>query len=366
MDKKMKASGMLKRWYQNLPLIPALMAVVIPCFVIAIAMSGLICVIIYDSLQNIFGWVNGGPVGNFPAFFIIGGFIFGFMSIAGTIFYSIKIKTPITELLKGMDNISHQNLDFLISYQSKDEIGRLCKGFETMREELSSSFAAQWKMMADRDAMMQAFAHDLRTPLTVMRGHAELLELEAKEGAASKIEILEMVSLFRTNISNMEKYLETMRQMRTLNNWPLQKSEVELVQYANGRQLDYNALAMESGKQVQVNGAMKGTFLLDTALLDRVLGNLVDNALRYAQSKVSVTFSWESIGKLVITVEDDGIGFSPYAIQHGFDLFYRDTSRSGMHAGLGLSIVKSLIEQHGGLVELSNAVNGGGRVTIKI
>lgn len=95
---------------------------------------------------------------------------------ATLLFYRNKLKKPLTELKAASEMISNNNLDFSIKYDSKDELGELCSSFETMRFTLANNFSEMWRQMEERKQLNAAFAHDLRTPLTVLKGYNEILQ----------------------------------------------------------------------------------------------------------------------------------------------------------------------------------------------
>ena len=95
---------------------------------------------------------------------------------ATLLFYRNKLKKPLTELKAASEMISNNNLNFSIKYDSKDELGELCSSFETMRFTLANNFSEMWRQMEERKQLNAAFAHDLRTPLTVLKGYNEILQ----------------------------------------------------------------------------------------------------------------------------------------------------------------------------------------------
>ena len=98
------------------------------------------------------------------------------ITIGAVIFYFGKLKKPIKLLINASENISDDNLDFVIDYSGKDELGQLCSSFEKMRLSLMDNNRTMWRMVEEKRKLNKAFSHELRTPLTVMRGNVELLE----------------------------------------------------------------------------------------------------------------------------------------------------------------------------------------------
>lgn len=86
------------------------------------------------------------------------------------------MKEPLIKLRVASENIANNDLDFRVDYHSKDELGQLCVSFEIMRSTLESNFSEMWRQMEERKQLNAAFAHDLRTPLTVLKGYDEMLQ----------------------------------------------------------------------------------------------------------------------------------------------------------------------------------------------
>ena len=95
---------------------------------------------------------------------------------ASLLFYRNKLKEPLIKLRVASENIANNDLDFRVDYHSKDELGQLCISFEIMRSTLESNFSEMWRLMEERKQLNAAFAHDLRTPLTVLKGYDEMLQ----------------------------------------------------------------------------------------------------------------------------------------------------------------------------------------------
>ena len=104
---------------------------------------------------------------------------------AALLFYRNKLKRPLAELLCASEKISHKDLNFTVSSNSNDELGQLCVSFETMRAALAHNFSEMWWQMEERKQLNAAFAHDLRTPLTVLKGYNEMLQVSGDEQTQS-------------------------------------------------------------------------------------------------------------------------------------------------------------------------------------
>ena len=99
----------------------------------------------------------------------------GGLALSGVLYYHIKLKQPIAVLRNGITRIQNHDLDFMMPVRSGDELGQLCAAFDTMREELLKSNQKLWRQMEERKRLNAAFSHDLRNPITVLKGTVKLL-----------------------------------------------------------------------------------------------------------------------------------------------------------------------------------------------
>lgn len=123
--------------------------------------------------------------------------------VAVTLFYRIKLKRPLLELTSASTKIADNDLDFTIDYESKDEFGQLCYGFEIMRSALASNLSEIWGQIEDRKRLNAAFAHDLRTPLTVLKGYGEMLQSSQDQTTQ------ETAATMEKHIKRMEHYIDS-------------------------------------------------------------------------------------------------------------------------------------------------------------
>lgn len=224
--------------------------------------------------------------------------------------------------------------------------------------------------------MISAFAHDLRTPLTVMKGHLDLLETEFQRWPAPPADVESSIGYLRDSLESMEHYIDTMRELRRLDDWPVKRAPVGVPTYVDRIAATYSALAGDLGKEFGVVCTVHGSVEFDTALLDCVLANVIENALRHARRRVQVTFSdggeagcigagsdssavhGSTPAALVVEVVDDGRGFSRKALSHALEPFFRDEARTDAahHSGLGLTIAEALVKRHGGSIAIANMI----------
>ena len=103
-------------------------------------------------------------------------FSFAGIGCASSLFYHVKLKEPLTALKSGISHIADNDLSFSIDYQKQDELGQICIAFETMRRELSNNNRRMWELLDERKKINASISHDLRTPITVIKGYSEYLD----------------------------------------------------------------------------------------------------------------------------------------------------------------------------------------------
>lgn len=147
---------------------------------------------------------------------------------ADIVFYRVKLKKPITELQAAAGQIINNNLDFSVQYCSKDEFGRLCESFEKMRLELMKNNRELWRQMDERKRLNAAFSHDLRNPITVMKGTVKLLKKSLASDSLSPQGIRDSLLLIEEYVNRIEKYIEAMSSVQRLEEIQCSPAEVKL------------------------------------------------------------------------------------------------------------------------------------------
>ena len=129
---------------------------------------------------------------------------------AALLFYRNRLKKPLAELRTASEKIANNDLDISIDYESNDELGQLCASFEIMRTTHADNFSKMWRQVEERKALNAAFAHDLRTPLTVLKGYNEMLQ------ASDNSQTRETAATMGKHISRMENYVSSMSNIRRM------------------------------------------------------------------------------------------------------------------------------------------------------
>ncbi|KPI57133.1 histidine kinase [Clostridioides difficile] len=294
-------------------------------------------------------------------------FFIGFLLLADIIFYKIKLKTPIEILNKGAMEISNNNLDFCLEYKNNDELGNLCNAFEKMRYELNKNNIKMWTMINDRKQLNAAFSHDLRNPLTVLKGYSNYLTKYIPTGKLSDEKILSTTQLMSEHIDRIEYYVENMSNAQRLEDLVVSKSISNINKFIENLDKNISIIAKQEGKSFTLQSQINNMNLLfDENIILRVVENIISNAFRYAKHNVSILIYLEQ-ELLTFVIEDDGIGFSKESLKSALRPFYRDKTlnESNAHFGMGLYISKILCEKHGGSISIENNSTNSAKITAK-
>ena len=274
---------------------------------------------------------------------------------AALLFYRNKLKRPLTELRLASEKISQNDLDFTVTAHSRDELGQLCASFETMRAALAQNFSEMWRQMEERKRLNAAFAHDLRTPLTVLKGYNEMLQ--ASGGEQTRTTAITM----QRHISRLEHYVDTMSQLRRLEDTQPVYRQTPLKVLVASLYESGTILCEQAGKRFSMENRITSLSLpLDGDLISRVYGNLIANAVRYAASQVELCLE-ETAEGLLLSVSDDGPGFDKNSLEKATEPYF--TGEKADHFGLGLYTSKILCEHHDGWLRIENTVSGA-KVTV--
>lgn len=287
------------------------------------------------------------------------------ITIGAVVFYFSRLKKPIRLLLNASENISNDNLDFIMEYSGKDELGQLCSSFEKMRKAVRENNRTMWRMIEEKRRLNIAFSHELRTPLTVMRGNIELLQKydamsDIPEG--KKAEILKTVA---KNIDRLENYVYSMSAMNKVEDLPIHKRYIHLEELSAQLEKTLEILCQENQVKFdfEFDEFESENINVDVNIIMQVFENLVSNAVRYAVKAIAVSCR-VSADKLLISVSDDGTGFSADELKSATAPYYSGSQKNNEpHFGLGLYLCKILCEKHKGVLNLTNNSDKGACVT---
>ena len=293
-----------------------------------------------------------------PVFYIAVG-----IGAAAAVYYRKKLREPITQLQNGVERIQEDNLDFHIEYDGDDELGRLCCSMEKMRRELRQKHKALWESLEQRKLLNASVSHDLRTPITVLKGYLDYLEKNIPQDKLTEDMLLDTVSSMQGAVNRLELYVESVRDIEKIENIEIEKRSENVKLLWN--ELRSNVRQLAGNKEIILsNDITVDKIQIDKGVFFRILENLLQNALRYAEKQVSINLSREK-DFLTLTVKDDGKGFSAADLEKATTVFYSN-DKEKQHFGIGLSVCKILCEKHGGLLYVGNQKEKGACVTAKL
>ena len=293
-----------------------------------------------------------------PVFYIAVG-----IGAAAAVYYRKKLREPITQLQNGVERIQEDNLDFHIEYDGDDELGRLCCSMEKMRRELRQKHKALWESLEQRKLLNASVSHDLRTPITVLKGYLDYLEKNIPQDKLTEDMLLDTVSSMQGAVNRLELYVESVRDIEKIQNIEIEKRSENVKLLLN--ELRSNVRQLAGNKEIIIsNDITVDKIQIDKGVFFRILENLLQNALRYAEKQVSINLSHKK-DFLILTVKDDGKGFSAADLEKATTVFYSN-DKEKQHFGIGLSVCKILCEKHGGLLYVGNQKEKGACVTAKL
>lgn len=284
-----------------------------------------------------------------------------------TLYYANKLRQQLRPILRATEKISQQDLDFQTSQSTIKEFNQVLSGLDHMRVALRDSLMENWKAEQDKQNQISALTHDLKTPLTVARGNAELLAMTSLD--AEQTDLLEH---FQKGIGQVDAYV---KELSELNKTSLTKSltleDISVREFVED--IYDQTLSLAQTKQINVVFDKKeiekeiiGHW--DRSLLNRAFMNIISNAVEHTPSCSQLLLaSRVEEDEFKFICLDSGSGFSLESLEKGTQLFYQeDKSRqSRNHSGLGLTIANDIIRLHHGGLALSNDNNThGARVTI--
>lgn len=272
--------------------------------------------------------------------------------VCGIIFYHRKIEKPISILLEASENISNNRLDFSVEVPEKNEFGELCLSFEKMRVALKENNIEMWRQVEERKRLNAAFSHDLRTPLTVLKGQSEILSKYVPKMSEEKI--IETAETMKRHIIRLETYVNTMNDLQRLEDVEVKKELVDVKELEH--QMRITGAAVCKGKEFVLyqNIFDVDSVKIDTSIAMQVYENLLSNAVRYAKRKIEIAIDKKD-SLLLLNVVDDGAGFTAKDLSNAMKPFYKaENEINNEHFGIGLNICKMLCEKHGGYLQISN------------
>ena len=267
-----------------------------------------------------------------------------------------SIVTPIHMLQVATQNIKNGNLDFEVEVHNKDEIGELCKDFEEMRIRLKDNAEEKLRSEQQSKELISNISHDLKTPITAIKGYVEGLIDGVADTPEKQNKYLQTVYSKAIDMDHLINELSFYSKIDT-NKIPYTFSRLNVVGYFEdcaedlSRELEDEHIGFSYQNYVDDSVQM----IADAEQIKRVINNIVGNSKKYsdkADTKIHMTI--KDVGDFVqVEIEDNGKGIAAKDLPYIFDRFYRtDASRNSSKggSGIGLSIVKKIMEDHGGKI----------------
>jgi heavy metal sensor kinase len=284
------------------------------------------------------------------------------VAVAGGYFLVKRALTPVDQIGSKAELITQHNLnDRLPVTRTGDELERLSVSLNHMITRLDDAFQNSKRFVADA-------SHELRTPLTILRGELENLVDDARLAPETR----DRVGSLLEEVERLSKIVERLFALSRLDAGEAQAEWVafDLGELARTTCEQMSLLAEDKRISITCDPPPTVTVNGDRARMKEVVVNLLDNAIKYTPEGGAIHLKVGTVeGRAVLEVADTGIGIPPEAVAHVFDRFFRvDRVRSREHggAGLGLSIVKSICNAHGGEVAVESAVGRGSRFRVKL
>lgn len=285
--------------------------------------------------------------------------------IAGSVFYTRKLKKPFYFLNQGIAHIEQGDLDFSLEYSGQDELGNLCRAFETMRQKVLENNTEMWNMVEERKKLNASVAHDLRTPITVIKGYSEYLILNLQKDTLSQKNVVGILSYIQNAAGRLEAYADSVYHIHMLENLDLEYCEANLSLLSAEIISVLKVIAEKFDRVICVSSDLpEEKVFISVVTVFRIMENIVQNACYYSKKNVSVELGQRN-GYLEITVMDDGDGFSERAMDKAFAPYYKEEGKEE-HYGMGLAVCKILSRKHGGDIFLSNDKDKGAKVFVKL
>ena len=282
-----------------------------------------------------------------------------FTSVSVGLWIYRSVATPLVKLRKATQNIKDGNLDFVLDVEGADEFAELCRDFEEMRRRLKES--AEEKLVLDKEnkELISNISHDLKTPITAVKGYVEGI----MDGVADTPEKMDRyVRTIYNKTVEMDHLINelTFYSKIDTNRIPYTFSKLNVEDY-------FSDCAEEVGLELETRGIQlcyanyvdsDVQVIADGEQIRRVIHNIISNAIKYMDKgkgmKAIIQIRVKDVGDFVqVEIEDNGKGIAAKDLPYIFDRFYRtDVSRNSAKggSGIGLSIVRKILEDHGGKV----------------
>lgn len=275
------------------------------------------------------------------------------------------INVPLMKLRKATHNIAEGNLDFTLEVTGEDEISDLCRDFEEMRLRLRESTEEKMEYDRENKELISNISHDLKTPITAIKGYVEGI----MDGVANTPEKMDRyIRTIYNKANDMDRLINelTFYSKIDTNRIPYTFNKINVANYFEdcfeevGLDLESKGINFSYSNFVDKNVEV----IADTEQMKRVINNIVGNSVKYMDKQQGrIDIRVKDVGDFVqVEIEDNGKGIGAKELPYIFDRFYRtDASRNSSMggSGIGLSIVRKIVEDHGGKIWASSKAGEG-------
>ncbi|MGW8427922.1 ATP-binding protein [Peribacillus simplex] len=274
-------------------------------------------------------------------------------------FLSKALTRPLIAMKEATTKLSKGNFSVAVPVRSHDELGELAQSIQSLADELNY-------LKKERNEFLASISHELRTPLTYIKGYADVARRKYLD-ESERSRYLEIIHDESERLNRLLDELFNMARM-DLNTFTISKETVQLSSFL--RNIHEKVLPAFTNERIQLNLECKDDLFIDIdpSRFEQVILNLLDNALKYSNEYTVTTIkATECLGRISISIIDQGVGIPPEDIPHIFDRLYRvekSRARDTGGFGLGLSIVKQLVEIQGGTISVKSDLKQGTCFTI--
>lgn len=278
---------------------------------------------------------------------------------------------PIRMLETGVRHINDGNLDFKLETNKKNELGKVVKSFDMMRDKLKKSIDKQIEFEESRKELMSNIGHDLKTPITSIKGHIEGI----RDGVANTPEKMDKyLNVIYQKSEDMDQLIDDLFLFSKLDldQMPLDMKEVIVKPFISDLVSEMRLGWENEHRHLNLNlNIGDARILVDQQQIKRVLVNIIQNSMNYMDKKdriIDITVN-DNDRFVQIAIADNGIGIDGDHIKNIFDRFYRiDESRNpeAGGTGLGLAIAKQIVKRHGGNILATSELNKGTKIVVEL
>lgn len=273
--------------------------------------------------------------------------------------FSKGITKPVKSIIDGVDNLYDGNYEFYS--KEKGIYKNVFKKLNSLSHKLEENELERKKIDKMRNEWIANISHDIKTPLSSIKGYAEFLE---QDYDFSSEEIKSYVEIINNKSNYIKELVDDLNLSMNLKNnkYILKKEKVNIVSFVKNSVIDILNDSRYSEVDISVQYSEARIFIdIDKVLMQRVLNNLIYNAIVHNDKNISIVVSVHKEDNTYITISDNGKGISEKDLDNIFDRYYRGTNTGEAHkgSGLGMSIAKEIVSAHGGDIKISSILGKG-------